>query len=58
VVFATEADINRLLALVLKMNSTVRHFKAANCLFNQLLKFKKIKGMLSFDRVYGKGSSF
>ncbi len=57
-VFASEADTTRLLALVLKMNSTVRHFKTANCLFNQLLKFKKIKGILSLERIYGNGSSF
>lgn len=28
--YACEADANRLLMLVLTMNSTVRHFKAAN----------------------------
>ena len=33
VVFAAERDINRLLMFVVNMNSTVRHFKAANRLF-------------------------
>jgi hypothetical protein len=31
--YALEKDANRLLNLVLVMNSTVRHFKAANKLF-------------------------
>ena len=46
VIFAVEVDSYRLIDLIMTMNSTIRHFKAANTLFFALLALKKIKGVM------------
>lgn len=38
--------------MILKMNSTIRHFKTANYLLIHLLKLRKLQGMLALDRTY------
>ena len=47
-----EKDQSRLLNLILTMNSTVRHFKAANLLFLEVLRQRKLKGLLKADRSF------
>jgi hypothetical protein len=53
--YASENNMNRLLMLVLTMNSTVRHFKAANKLFIEILRQKKLKGLIKTNRNFSLG---
>lgn len=53
--YASESNMNRLLMLVLTMNSTVRHFKAANKLFIEILRQRKLKGLLGVNRSFSLG---
>jgi hypothetical protein len=46
VTYALEKDQNKLFNILLAMNSTVRHFKAANNLFLEVLRQRKLKGLL------------
>ena len=50
--FACNLDINRLLILLMSMNSTVRHFKIAIKLFTEVLKQQKLKGLLALDKKF------
>ena len=38
--------------MILSMNSTVRHFKLANCLFLEILKQKKLGGLLKLGKSF------
>ena len=38
--------------MLLSMNSTVRHFKVANCLFLEILKQKKLGGLLKLGKSF------
>lgn len=53
--YAAENNLNRLLLLILTMNSTVRHFKAANKLFIEVLRQKKLKGLVAMNRSFSLG---
>lgn len=46
---ACSRDINRLMLLILTMNSTVRHFKTANKLLLELLRQQKIRGLMKLN---------
>ena len=50
--YAFETDPSRLLNLILKMNSTIRHFKTASYLLIHLLQLRKLQGLLPLDRTY------
>jgi hypothetical protein len=52
VAYAFEKEPSRLLVLVLTMNSTVRHFKAASRLFIEVLRQKKLKGLLPLNKAF------
>ena len=53
--YAFETDPNRLLNLILKMNSTIRHFETASYLLNHLLQLRKLQGLLPLDCTYACG---
>lgn len=53
--YASESNMNRLLMLVLTMNSTVRHFKVANKLFIEILTQRKLKGLINANRNFSLG---
>lgn len=50
--YALQKDCNKLFNILLTMNSTVKHFKTANYLFLEVLRQKRLKGLLKAERTF------